>query len=274
MMQIYHVIFEQPIINLLVAFTKIFEGIHLPGAFGWAIIALTVLIRFLLQPFFHKQMEASHKMTALKPQLDNLAKKHGKDKARLQKEQLKLYQEAGINPAQGCLLMIFQIPIFIALYNTLRLFLFNGGFQKALIKINAAVYHPVLQLNSINPSFFIFNLAETPAKAGVWYYLLIPVITGFLQYVQASMMSPEVKKEEKLMDQIEKAEKGEKKEKVAASDDFQKAMNTQMKYLFPVLIGWFAYSLPVGLSLYWNIFSLFGIWQQHNIKKQLAVAKS
>ena len=40
-----------------------------------------------------------------------------------------------------------------------------------------------------------------------------------------------------------------------------------MKYIFPVLIGWFAYTLPVGLSLYWNVFSLFSIIQYRNINK-------
>ncbi len=260
---IYNLIFATPLTNLLVVFYKLFEAIALPGAFGFAIIALTVFIRALLQPFFHKQMEATHKMAAIKPQLDHLNKKHSGDKARLQKEQLKLYQEAGINPMQGCLLMIVQIPIFIALYNTLNLFLSNGNFQKAITEINKVVYHPSLRLDSINPSFFIFNLGQSPSKAGVWYYLLIPVVTAALQYVQAkSMMPPPA---------VQKLE--DKDKKASSSEDFQKAMNTQMKYIFPVLIGWFAYSLPVGLSLYWNIFSIFGIWQQRQLKAKLAVAK-
>src|SRR5688572_9425208 len=100
---IYNAIFAQPILNLLVGFYKLFLAVNLPGAFGWSIILLTVVIRALLQPFFHKQMETAHKMQELKPHLDRLSKKHGKDRAALQKEQMKLYQEAGINPAQGCL---------------------------------------------------------------------------------------------------------------------------------------------------------------------------
>jgi len=50
------------------------------------------------------------------------------------------------------------------------------------------------------------------------------------------------------------------------SGDFQKAMNTQMKFIFPLMIGWFSYTLPVGLSLYWNIFSLFSIMQYKKLK--------
>ena len=47
--------------------------------------------------------------------------------------------------------------------------------------------------------------------------------------------------------------------------DFQKAMNTQMKYMFPLMIGWFSYSLPIGLALYWNIFSIMGILQYNKV---------
>jgi membrane protein insertase Oxa1/YidC/SpoIIIJ len=52
-----------------------------------------------------------------------------------------------------------------------------------------------------------------------------------------------------------------KGEKTSTGEDFQKAMNTQMKVIFPLMIGWFSFTLPVGLSLYWNIFSLFSIIQ-------------
>jgi len=51
------------------------------------------------------------------------------------------------------------------------------------------------------------------------------------------------------------------KKEPSSTDDFQKAMNTQMKYVFPFMIGWFALSMPAGLALYWNIFSVFSIIQ-------------
>src|SRR5690348_3630517 len=99
---IFYSIFFQPILNLLVAFYKFFLLIHLPGAFGFAIITLTVLIRFLLHPFFKKQIETAKKMQEMKPHLDKLQAKHKDDPKKLQAEQLKLYQQAGINPASGC----------------------------------------------------------------------------------------------------------------------------------------------------------------------------
>ncbi len=267
----FNTVFVFPILNILVFLYKIFLFIKLPGAFGFAIIGLTVLIRFLLHPFFKQQIETGKKIQELKPHLDKLAKKHKNDKQRLQQEQLKLYQQAGINPASGCLFMIIQFPIFIALYNTLSLFLFNGGTAKIINQINNVLYTPLLKIESIDPWFFGFNLAVTPAKAGVWYYYFIPLITVLLQYLQTQAMTAETSVETH-GETHSNASLPKKKEK--EQDDFQKAMNTQMKFVFPLMIGWFSYSLPVGLSLYWNIFSIFSILQYRNLKSQISNVKS
>jgi YidC/Oxa1 family membrane protein insertase len=111
-----------------------------------------------------------------------------------------------------------------------------------------------LKISSIDPWFFGFNLAVSPKQGGHWFYLLIPLITGILQYFQAVSMTPPAAKQEN------------EKNKKEGGDDFQKAMNTQMKFMFPIMIGWFSYTLPVGLSLYWNIFSLFSIYQGKQLK--------
>jgi len=258
----FNSVFVFPILNLLVLLYKGFLLINLPGAFGFAIIGLTVFVRGIFQPFFKKQLETSKKMAELKPHLDRLTEKHKNDQKTLQQEQLKLYQKAGINPTSGCLFMIIQIPIFIALYNTLSIFLTNGQGAKAITQINNVLYAPFLKLTSVNPWFFGFNLGISPKQAGLWYYFLIPVITGLLQYFQAIYMTPPNNTTESVV------QKGGKKvkEKKDEGEDFQKAMSTQMKFIFPLMIGWFSYSLPVGLSLYWNIFSLFSIIQGRQLK--------
>lgn len=265
----FNTIFVFPILNLLVLFYKIFLFIRLPAAFGFAIILLTVCIRLILHPFFSKQLETSKKMQDLKPHLDRLSHKHKNDKKRLQEEQMKLYQQAGINPASGCLFMIIQIPVFIALYNTLSLFLTNGNGAKIISQINKALYHPILQIQSIDPWFFGFNLAVSPAKAGQWHYYLIPLITALLQYLQTQAMTPPSTTSEvmqkKGLSSTSEVKQGSNK---GQGDDFQKAMNTQMKFIFPLMIGWFSYTLPIGLSLYWNIFSLFSIMQYKKLKVQ------
>lgn len=258
---IFNTILVFPILNILLFFHQIFLFIRLPGAFGLAIVSLTVLVRLVLHPFFKKQLETSKKMQDLKPHLDRLSSKHKNDKKKIQEEQMRLFKEAGINPASGCLFMIIQIPVFIALYNTLSLFLTNGNMTKVIGEINKVVYSPLLRIQTIDPWFFGFNLAVAPNKAGVWYYYLIPLITAVLQYFQTVTMTPPAAPAlaEKKTDPAKKDEK-------SGSDDFQKAMNTQMKFIFPLMIGWFSYTLPVGLSLYWNIFSIFSIIQYKKMK--------
>lgn len=255
----FNTIFVFPILNLLLFFNNVLVTVKIPGAFGWAIIALTVCIRFILHPLFQKQLHTAKKMQELKPHLDRISQEHKKDPKRLQQEHLKLYQEAGINPASGCVFLIIQIPIFIALYNTLQLFLTNGNLGKVIAQINKVVYLPALKISSIDPWFFGYNLALTPAKAGLWYYYLVPVITGFLQYYQVHVSTPPAPSKDEM--------KLDKKKEPSATEDFQKAMNTQMKFIFPVLIGWFSFQFPIGLSLYWNIFSIFSIMQYKNMHK-------
>ncbi len=262
---LFNTVFVFPILNLLVVLYKAFLFVKLPGAFGFAIIGLTAIIRGLFQPFFRKQMETAKKMADLKPEIDRLTKLHKGDQKKLQAAQLRLYQEAGINPASGCLFMIIQIPVFIALYQTLSVFLVNGG--KAISSVNGVLYMPSLKIASFDPWFLGLNLTLSPKLSGNWIYYLIPVLTGILQYFQAQATMPQatpIAAENAAEKEIIKD-----KEKVREdSADFQKAMNTQMKFLFPVMIGWFSYTLPVGLSLYWNIFSLFSIiqYQQSKIK--------
>jgi YidC/Oxa1 family membrane protein insertase len=268
-------VFVFPILNLLVGLYKLFLLIKLPGAFGFAIIALTALIRLLFQPFFHKQMETTRKMQEIKPHLDKLSAKHKKDPKKLQQEQMRLYQEAGINPAMGCVLMIVQLPVFIALYNTLNLFLTNGTGAKIIASINKVLYHPSLHIATIDPWFFGFNLAQSPTSAKIWYYYLIPIVTGVLQYLQISMSTPSVAPAtpDNKLAEVTLDEQGKEKKK-DTGEDFQKAMNTQMKYMFPAMIAWFSFTLPVGLSLYWNIFSLFSIMQYRKVNGKKDQPKS
>ena len=260
---IFDPFFAHPILNLLVVFYKLFLLVKLPGAFGFAIIALTVAVRLLFQPFFQKQIETAKKMQDLKPHLDNLSTKHKNDQKQLQAEQLKLYQQHGINPTSGCLVMIIQLPVFIALYNTLNLFLANGQAEKTIATINKVLYLPILKIQSIDPWFFGLDLVKTPKQMGTWLYLLVPLITGILQYFQAQASMPQVNTTAPVVQPGK-----DKDKKPNGQGDFQKAMNTQMKYMFPLMIGYFSYTLPVGLALYWNIFSIMGIMQYRKVNNK------
>jgi YidC/Oxa1 family membrane protein insertase len=86
---------------------------------GVAILVLTVLMKLLLWPLTHAQYRSMEKMKALQPKMNELKKKHGEDKERLNLEMMKLYSEAKVNPLGGCLPMILQLPIWWALYRLL-----------------------------------------------------------------------------------------------------------------------------------------------------------
>lgn len=243
-----------PILNIIIAFYVLFTSIGLPGALGFSVIAITIAVRFLMHPFFQKQMNTARIMQEIKPQIDAIQKKYKKDPQTLQKEQLKLYQKAGINPASGCLFAIIQMPLILGLYQTISIFLTSKGGEASQIKeINNKLYFSALKVQSINPHFFIFNLALSPSQAGVWYYYIIPIITAGLQFWQSKVTMPiaPVADNSKVDDPKKDASKN--------GGDFQKAMNTQMKYFFPIMVGYFSYQLPLGLSIYWNVFSLFSI---------------
>lgn len=255
--QIFNTIFFYPTVNLLLLFYKAFISIGLPGAFGFAIVGLTLTVRLILHPFFKQQMDTTKKMQDIKPHMDALSVKHKDDKKKLQEEQMKLYQQAGINPAAGCIFMIVQIPVFIALYNSLNLFL-TANTKAGLLAINKIAYSPMLYVSSIDPYFLGFNLTMSPQKSGMWFYYIIPIVTAILQYFQVQTTMPSQPKKDK---------NDKKDEKKNDAGDFQSAMNTQMKFIFPLMIGWFSYTLPVGLSLYWNIFSIFSIMQSRLMKK-------
>jgi len=84
-----------------------------------AIILLTVLVKLLLLPLTQKSFGQMQRMSALKPQMDLLRERYGKDKNRLNQEMMNLYKREKVNPLGGCFPMLLQMPIWIALYRTI-----------------------------------------------------------------------------------------------------------------------------------------------------------
>lgn len=87
--------------------------------YGYAIIALTILVKIALTPLTHKSFQSMRKMQELQPQMKALQEKHKDNPQQLNKEVMELYKKHKANPLGGCLPMLLQIPIFIALYRTL-----------------------------------------------------------------------------------------------------------------------------------------------------------
>lgn len=258
-----------PIINLLIALYKGFAFLHVPGPLGFAVIALTILIRFLLYPLMAAQMRSAKKMAAIKPHLDALNAKHKDDKKALQQAQLDLYKAHGVNPAAGCLPLLIQLPVLIALYNVFYQVLQNGNLEKLVTDINAILYFPALRLTSLDLSFFGTSLGVKPSQwqtHGAWL-LFIPLVTAALQWWQSKLMMPA----QPSGDSRQASDTKHLKTHDAATKsepDTAAEMQKQMALITPLMFGMFAYQFPLGLALYWNVFGLFGIMQQQSINKE------
>lgn len=244
---IFTIVFTQPITNLLVACYQFLQFLHVPFALGFSFILLTVIIRFILLPLTSSQIRASKKMQDLTPHLSGIREKHKDDKKRQQEETLKLYKEHGVNPATGCLPVILQIPIIWSLYHVLTTVV-NVTSNGKLMEMNKLLYFDGLKITTLwNTTFFGIPLSASPSKeiSAMPFLILVPVVTGLLQMVLSKMMMPEAPL------------------KSTKQDDFQTTFAKQSLFIFPIMIGFFSYSLPFGLSLYWNAFTVFGIIQQY-----------
>lgn len=252
---IWNQIFIWPILNALIALDKGFSFLGIPGSFGWAIIALTVLMRLLLYPLTASQLKSAKKMQELQPHLAALKAKHGQDKQKLAQAQMDLYKAHGVNPAAGCLPLLISFPILISLYQVFLKVLTNGNLAEVTGQINQIVYFPFLKIERLDLYFFGVNLAEKPtawATVG-WWLLLVPVLTFLLYLIQVKMMAPA----------SQQTTSGSREKKGSMEEAMQSLNKGPMSLLFPLMIGFFAYGFPVGLSLYWNTFTLLAIGQQY-----------
>ncbi len=256
-----------PIINVLVALYKFFEWIGVPGPLGFAVIGLTIVIRLILYPLMQAQLRSAKKMAKLKPHLDALNDKHKNDKSALQQAQLALYKEHGVNPAAGCLPLLIQMPVLIALYNVFYQVLNNGNLEKLVSDLNSVVYAPWLRIGSLDLSFFGVNLGLKPSawQTDGWWLLSIPLITAALQYWQSRLMMPTYAKTSDNKPALVK--KGAKEDE-QKPEDTAAEMQKQMAIITPIMFGYFAFQFPLGLALYWNVFGIFGIIQQLAVNRE------
>lgn len=252
-MNFFDIILINPILNVLVAIYQLLMVLHIPSALGFSIILLTIVIRLILYPFMHQSIKQQKKMQELTPHINKLKEKHKNDAKKLQMEQMALFQQHGVNPAAGCLVMIIQIPILIGLYQVL---LRAVNSSTSLVDINNRLYFAGMKLQHLwDTNFFGISLAHTPAQLipHVGYgILVVSVLTGGLQLFQSRMM-------------MASAADAPKTEKKKGEPDFATTFQTQSMYILPLMVGFFSYSLPFGLSLYWNTLTIFGMIQQYVI---------
>jgi YidC/Oxa1 family membrane protein insertase len=90
------------------------------GNWGWSIVLMTFVIQALLLPLTFKSMKSMAAMKKLQPEISRLQQKYAKEPSRLNAEMMELYKKSGANPLGGCLPLLLQMPVFIALFNALR----------------------------------------------------------------------------------------------------------------------------------------------------------
>ncbi len=194
--------------------------------YGIVIIIFALLIKLLLYPLTHKSFENSMKMQKVQPYLTEIQKKYKSDPMKMQQEMSKVKKEHGVSTLGGCLPMLIQMPIFFALYPTLRY----------SIALRGASFFGWLQDLSIPDPYYV-----------------LPIIMGIFMFLQQRMMTSVQANNNANMD--------EKQEAMMQSQKM-------MAYILPVMMFFFFRNLPSGLVLYWTVFNILSIIQQHFINKK------
>ncbi len=230
---IFNLILYQPLLNALVFIYQ-----YLPiRDFGLSIIVLTLLIRLIFYPLGAKAAIFQKAISEIQPKIQEIQKKYKDDKAKLAQATLELYQKEKVNPFSGCLPLLIQLPIIIALYRV-----FWRGFGPERL---ALLYSFVPNPGEINP-FFLGAIDLTAANP------FLAVFAGIAQFVQVKMVTF-------------------KKPKLKQKDGevgFAQILQKQMVYALPIFTVFILLKLPSAIGLYWIVTSLFSIFQQYMVLRK------
>ena len=250
----------------------LFKGIYaLVSNYGWTIVIFTLIVKFAMFPLTLKQQKSMKKTQALQPKLQALQEKYQYDKEKLSQETMKLYQESGVNPMGGCLPLLIQFPILIALYNIIRkplsyiMMLSNDRVMEIYEKLMGKAADSFARIDQlglakmmedgagklgefanqiINFDFFGLDLSVTPTFQFISkhpIYVLIPLLAGGTTFLVSHISN---------------------KMAGTQNSDNQAASSMQtMNVIFPFMTAWFSITLPAGLGLYWTVSNLFQLAQ-------------
>ena len=234
LISVFNLILYQPLFNILILLYQ-----YLPGRdFGIAVIVLTALIRLILYPLMAQSIKSQKVLSELQPKIQEIQQKFKEDKGKQTKEMMALYQKEKINPFGGCLPLLIQLPILIALYQVF----WKGLRPEAMTNLYNFIPHPGV----IDPTFLgLINLGEAS--------LFLAVLAGILQFFQTKMVTPKTLKT--------------KQKEGTQMTQFSGMMQKQMLYFFPVFTVFILLKLPAAIGIYWVVTTLFSIIQQYLIFK-------
>ncbi len=226
----------RPIFNgLYVVLVFIYDNLAF-GDIGVAIILLTLVVRVVLYPIFHKGMYHQSVMQKLQPKIKEIQTKHKDDMQKQSEALLDLYREHKVNPFSGFLFLLLQLPIFIAMYGLFR-DLGSGTLQ--------ALYPTIVARGDINFMFLgLINMQERS--------IILIAIAVVLQYLQGRYAMVKTAKED-VNKELSTAEQ----------------VSRNMLYLMPGITLVILWSFSSAIALYWAATTAFSILQQYIINKAL-----
>ena len=230
----FNLILRQPLFNALIL---LYES--LPGHdFGIAVIVLTVLIRLILYPVMIQSIKSQKQLQEIQPKIQEIQKKYKDDKQQQAKETMALYQKQKVNPFSGCLPLLIQLPILIALFLVFRTL--QGGLDSLEL---SSLYSFISSPGNIAEPMFLglINLANP--------HFGLAIAAGIAQFFQTKMMTPKTSKT--------------KQKDSGQMAQFSNMMQKQMLYFFPAFTIFILLKIPSAVALYWMVSTLFSIAQQY-----------
>lgn len=198
-----------------------------------AVVLLTLLSRLAVLPLTLRQQRVSQQMQEIQPELQKLQKKYGDQKEKLAQEQMRLYKEYGINPTAGCLPLLIQFPVMIAIYQAVVRALAVTPFDLLHLATNLSIFPGLARLIPLQSQFLWLDLGQ-PDR-----YFVLPVLVMVTSWLSQKLLTPPS----------------------AAADERTAAMNQQMQIMMPLMFGFISISYASGLSIYFVISNLVTILQ-------------
>ena len=211
---------------ILWLFTWMYQ--YIPN-YGIVIIIISVLSKVVFYRLTHKSFKSMKDLQSLQPKIAALKEKFKDDRQRLSKETMKMYKTAGVNPLGGCMPMVLQMPVFIALFNVLR----------STIEVRGAPFFG--WITDLSQQEVMFQLPLSIPLIGDGFSLL-PILMGASMFLQT---------------------------KIGGSITGQPGSTTPAGFntMLPIVFTVMFYKMPSGLVLYWLINTVLSIAQQYYIHR-------
>lgn len=234
-------LFYQPIYNILVFVINTITF----GDVGFAIIIVTIFIKFILFPLTRKSIKSQVLMKRIEPELKAI-KKDYPNKEEQAKKTFELYKKYDVNPFSGCLVVLLQLPVIFALY-----YVFSKG-----LTLDTGPLYSFMHMNTTPHTLFL-GLFDIHGKSFVLAFL-----AGLAQFVQGYLAMP-------LSPKIAVVD-GKDAEPKTFQEQLADSMQMNVRYILPVFVVFIAYKISAAVALYWITSTVFTIVQEWYIRKSLS----